>query len=229
MKTTPTAKDGVISLQLPGDRGVVVLERCEDTFFQKACAFGVPIGLHQGPWICTTMVTEEMGLPQFYAALTSLTGPTGALYDSYKGAFSFPFKMTVRRADETFKYLLHILNFRSMVEPLLYRLNKETPPAALRAYHAPFDDELTMDEIAYVLRFFLGYLSGYSRTMPKWTTPFLAEVESNGILFGYDPQSGEFFEKHYDTTKDYEKALAQWRKVIPEDSGWDFAEANWGS
>lgn len=46
-----------------------------------------------------SIADRELGLrlPEVYVALTTLTGPSGELYDDWKGAFAFPFEMTVRR------------------------------------------------------------------------------------------------------------------------------------
>ncbi len=227
-----TEKQETISIKLPDTRAVVKLQRCTDEFYRRAARFGTPINLHPGPWICTSLVQRDFGLPELYAALTAITGPTGEIYDSYKGSFAFPFKMTVRHDERVFKYLLHLMNFRSMVEPKVYRLDKNTEDAAFRSFHEPFVEELTIDDIAYVLSFLVGYLKGYSRTMPKWTTPFVLEVQSNGILFGYDPRSGKFFEEQYDTKEEYDAALVRWREVIPDHEGvqggaWDHIEENW--
>jgi len=223
-KTSTQAK---ISIKLPNKQAVVTLERCSDDFYTRASRFSIPINLHSGAWICTSLTCREMRLPEFYAALTALTGPSGKFFDSFKGAFAFPFKMTVRRDDDTFKYLLMVMNFRSMVEPNLYRLDKNSETGGFRTYHAPFDNELTLDEITYVLSFFVGYLSGYLRTMPKWTTPFVLEVQSNGILYGYDPQSDKFFEEQYKTEKAYDEALAKWRTIIPDTHNDDDREEEW--
>jgi hypothetical protein len=230
MATTTTREK--ISIELPNSSAVVTLERCSDDFYRRAARFTVPIGLHAGSWICTTMVTREMRLPEFYAALTSLTGPTGKFFDSYKGSFAFPFKMTVHRGDKTFKYLLMLMNFRSMVEPNLYRVDQSSEAGGLRPYHPPFDNEITLQEITHVLSFLSGYLSGYLRTMPKWTTPFVLEVQSNGILFGYDPRTDKFFEEEYGTAEAYEEALAKWRKILPDggngrEGEWGDVEENW--
>lgn len=221
-----------ISIKLPQSATVVKLARCSDDFYRRAMRFAEPIDLHRGSWICTTLRTEKMRLPEFYAALTSLTGPSGEFFDSYKGAFAFPFKMTVRRGEDRFKYLLMLMNFRSMIEPNLYRLDKNLAPAATRSYHAPYDNEISLEEVAYVLSFIAGYLSGFLTTMPKWTTPFVFEVQSNGILFGYDPRSGTFFEEEYRTEKAYDAALAQWREIMPDARGscdvkWEDVEADW--
>jgi putative zinc finger/helix-turn-helix YgiT family protein len=47
--------------------------------------------------------------------------------------------------------------------------------------------------------------------------PFVKEIPSNLILFGYDPRAGRFFAKKYSDEKRYRAALARWRRLIPEE------------
>jgi hypothetical protein len=195
--------------------GVVELRRCDDDFYRKARALSIPIEL-RSPRLIT--LSDRLGLPEIYAALTALTGPSGDFYDCWKGAFSFPFKLTVRRDGNEFRYLLRLVNFRSLVEPSLYRLQKPGESHSRTSYHAPFDDELSSNDIIHVVEFIAGFLEGYLETMPRWTTPFVKEVQSNFILFGYDPKSAAFFEESYDSEKAYRAALEHWRTLIPKET-----------
>jgi hypothetical protein len=169
-------------------------------------------------WLLSLTVRRGLGLPQIYAALSMCTGPSGDLYDGWKGAFSFPFKLTVRRGDRELRYLLNLMNFRSMVEPILYRVQQPGESYSASVYHAPFDDELSTDDIVFIIDFLFGFLEGYLETAPRWTLPFVKEVQSNFILFGYNPTSGEFFEEDYDTEEEYQAALERYRRFIPEES-----------
>ncbi len=173
-------------------------------------------------------LTGRLGLPQIYAALTVLNGSSGDLYDCWKGAFSFPFKLTVRRDGRESRYLLRLANFRSLVEPSLYRLQKPGESYSCSLYHVPFDDELSTNDIIHVVDFIAGFLEGFLETMPRWTTPFLKEVQSNLILFGYDPKVGAFFEESYDREDAYRAALAHWRTLIPKETPErEWVERNW--
>lgn len=163
-------------------------------------------------------LTDPLGLPQIYAALTVLTGPSGDLYDGWKGAFSFPFKLTMRRHGRESRYLLRLVNFRSLVKPSLYRLQKPGESYSHSSYHPPFDDELNTNDLIHVVDFIRGFLEGFLETMPRWTTPFLKEVQSNFILFGYDPKAGAFFEESYDHEEAYRAALQRRRTLIPKET-----------
>jgi hypothetical protein len=54
--------------------------------------------------------------------------------------------------------------------------------------------------------------------MPRWTIPLVKEIESNLILFGYDPGSDELFERELESREEYEAELARVRTRIPEET-----------
>jgi len=209
--------DSFPPITLPGGLGVAELRRCDDHFFRKALALSLPIEL-RSPRLISLADRRELGLPQIYAALTALTGPSGELYDDWKGAFGFPFKLTVRRGEREHRYLLNLMNFRSMVEPILSRVQQPGESYRRDAYHAPFDDELSTDDIVTVIDFIRGFLAGYLKTMPAWTTPYVKEVQSNLLLFGYDPTSGAFFEQAYREPEAYQAARERWHTLIPKET-----------
>ena len=121
----------------------------------------------------------------------------------------------MRRGDSESRYLLRLVNYRSGVDPLLYRVQKPGESYERNRYHRSFRDELSKRDISYVLNYIDGFLQGFLETMPRWTTPFVKEVRSNFILFGYDPKAGAFFEESYEEEEAYEAALERWRTLIP--------------
>jgi hypothetical protein len=211
----PNRNEGFPPIKLPSG-AVVQLRRCSDEFFGKAAALIMPIRIDFLLLmdLCGYM-NHKLGLPQMYAVLTTLTGPSGKFYDKWKGAFNFSFKLTVRRGAREFRYLLCLMNYRSQVEPNLFRVQKPGESYSRHTYHAPFDDEFSEDDITRTLNNIYTYLAIYLKIMPKWTTPFVKGVESEHILFGYDPRVGDFFEESYPGWEDYQAALERWRTVIP--------------
>lgn len=196
---------------------VAELRRCDDHFFRKTRSLSMPIEL-RNPRLYSLANRRGLGLPQIYAALSMRTGPSGDLYDDWKGAFSFPFKLTVRRGDRELRYLLNVVNFRSMVEPVLYRVQQPGESYSTSMYHAPFDDELSTDDVVYIIDFLCGFIEGYLEAAPRAALSFVKEVQSNFILFGYNSTSGEFFEEDYDTKEEYQAALERYRRLIPKES-----------
>lgn len=53
-----------------------------------------------------------LNLAQVYIALKTLCGKSNNSFDKYKGSFSFPFLLEVRKAGKKFDYLLDIYDFR---------------------------------------------------------------------------------------------------------------------
>jgi len=66
-----------------------------------------------------------------------------------------------------------------------------------------------------VTDFIRGCLAGFLEAS-EWTTPFVKEVRSDLILFGYHPDWGGFFERAYQSQEGYEAALAHLRRHISE-------------
>ena len=128
-----------------------------------------------------------------------------------------PFKLTVRRDGREARYLLLLRNVRSLVQPSLYRLKQPGESFSSSEYHAPFADELSEEDLENVTDFIRGFLVGFLAAS-EWTTPFVKEVRSNLILFGYHPDWGGFFERAYESQDAYEAALARLRRHIQEQS-----------
>lgn len=206
----PTPRDSFPPIKLP-DGGRVRVRRCEDALFCKAQALSIAITWQHWMMLFPFWRSE---LPHVYVALTVLTGPSGPC-DDWKGAFSFAFKLTVRRKRRESRYLLHIVSHRSMVLVNFYRVLKPGESYDRTRYHAPFDDELSELGMLCVIKYIEGFLLGFLETMPPWTVPFVKEVPSNFILFGYDPKEGRLFEQEYDSQEAYDAALKSWRSLLP--------------
>jgi hypothetical protein len=159
-----------LTIGLPGGAGFVKLSRCDDQVYGKAASQSMPI-LLTNPRLYSVASDGRLGLPELYAVLTTLTGPSGHHYYPWKGAFAFPFKMTVHRGDRQFRYLLKITNFRSLAEPELDRFLLPGEHYSKSTYHAPFDDELSEDDMLHVVTLLRGFLEYTLVSMPKWTSP----------------------------------------------------------
>src|SRR5205807_1816602 len=101
--------------------GLATLRRCDDHFFETARSVSMPIEL-TSMRLYRLLLRPRLSLSETYASLTLLTGASGELYDSWKGAFAFPFKLTIHRDGREHRYLLKITNVRSSAEPDLYRV-----------------------------------------------------------------------------------------------------------
>lgn len=232
--TANTCKPQIVTIELPNSDGLVMLQRCDDAFFCKAREISIPITLPTFDLV--SYCDLRYSLPRTYAVLTTLTGPTGKLYDDCKGAFAFPFKIKVCRAEGEFHYLLKITNVRSMVDSSLYRISKPEEKYSPTRYQPPFPNELSDADLEYIGNYLCGFIKGYSETMPAWSTAFVMDVQSNLIIYGYDPELSSFFEEQYDKEDEFTKALCEWReKLLPDKSNRyqlltdDFIEIDEGS
>ena len=65
------------------------------------------------------MVKQNQNIPnlaQFYATFQAAFGESGQVYDDWKGAFNFAFKVDIFKDKQTIPYLLNVVNWRSTVE-----------------------------------------------------------------------------------------------------------------
>jgi hypothetical protein len=156
-------------------------------------------------------------LPQIYACLVSLFGASGELYDHDRGAFAFAFKLTVVRGDKSFKYLAKITNYRSYADINFWKVLGLHESCDKSSYPKPLKDEFSEEEIRKLIEYLFGFFKGYFKTMPPWTTPFLKEVKSNLILFGYSRISGGFIEVEYKSETQYRRNLDKRREEMRAD------------
>ena len=153
----------------------------------------------------------SLNFAQVYAALKSLFGESGKFYDDWKGSFSFPFLLHVRKDGQTLDYLLNVLNLRSSLE---FSVRKVLQPDEKHfdrdIIHQPFEQEFSGEEIKQFGFGFYGYLRGYFKAVAKrWQEPFVQTTGSNLIVFGY--LQGDFFEKHFESSEAYDKFCAEQR------------------
>jgi hypothetical protein len=150
----------------------------------------------------------------FLAAFESAYGPSGNMFDSYKGAFSFAFAIRILRDDWVIPYLLQVTCWRGSVE---FHFRK--PLAAdearydINTIHKPFDNELSEQQMRIVANFLMGFAEGFWMSAQcnrdKWAmldpaetqADFVKAIDSNAILFGR--KEGRLFEMHYADSAEY--------------------------
>lgn len=156
---------------------------------------------------------EDLKFAQIYVTLKFLTGESGQCFDDWKGSFSFPFLLEVKKRNGQFSYLLNIYNFRSMLCFSLRRFLSSTDDRRNKyVVHPPFANEFSRKEINAFIAGFYGYLIGFFRVIKKIHKEFFFQrVDSNGILFGY--KAGKFFQKYYESESRYEKAVKALEKL----------------
>ncbi len=161
---------------------------------RRSLAIAEDHGFYLSLYFANQQRGELLDFARAYASLKSLFGESGKYYDDFKGSFSFPFLLHVRKPAGGSFYLLNVLNLRSTLEFSLHKLLRpEAQGFDTQRLYQPFAEEFSRAEINQFIAFFYGYLRGYAKTLKRhWTEPFVQMTSSELLLFGY--LNGEFFE-----------------------------------
>jgi hypothetical protein len=147
-------------------------------------------------------------LAEFYAMFRAAFGESDSFFDDWKGAFSFVFTVDIFQERATIPYVLNVMNFRGSVE---FRYKKVLSPAETTydrmLLYPPFP-EFSQTQMGMVSAYLWIYAQGFWETCGAAHRPFLKQVDSNLILFGY--ADGEFFERRFDSQEEFEAARLQW-------------------
>lgn len=198
------------------------IKRIDDDSY---CALGVhslSINECYGFWwnylnCCDNEQLKATPLAFFLASFECAYGPSGNIYDSYKGAFSFPLAVKILQPNAAIAYLLNVTCWRGSVE-LYFRkiIPADETRYDMNVIHQPFDNELSERQMHVLTGFLMGFAEGVWETtqrlkdMMKKLNPdeesqqdFVKAIDSNGILFGY--KDGRFFEMRYSDQDEYEQ------------------------
>lgn len=150
--------------------------------------------------------TGKPQLAQTYAACHSLFGPSGRLFDNWKGSFSFPLAVRIDGVVPTPAYLINLLNFRSgVMVRILQRMPASDSRLGGQHYHSHDDSQFSKKELTELVFHLFGFLEGYAETC-DWREPFVLAVPSNLILFGYCAED-KFFNRQFDGEETYRAEL----------------------
>lgn len=198
------------------------IKRIDNDCYRTLGVHSLPIKESNGSWwnyrnSSDNAQLNETPLAYFLASFELAYGPSENIYDSYKGAFSFPIAVKILQDNTAIAYLLNVTCWRGTVE---FHFRKIIPANETRydtnVIHQPFDDELSERQMHVLSNFLMGYAEGFwesverSKDKLKKLFPeeenqhdFVKAIDSNGILFGY--KDGQFFEMHYSDQDEYEQ------------------------
>jgi hypothetical protein len=153
---------------------------------------------------------DELTLPKVLLVLEDEFGRSSTYIDSYKQTFSFPFLLAIEKPDATFYHLLRLEDYRGGLEFNIYRIvdNLKYAQEELEVYHQPIEDELSSEEIKYLISYLWGYLEGGAKVFCKLhseITPFFRHVDSSHVIYGY--WDGKFVEEVIEDSDDYQRAI----------------------
>ena len=142
----------------------------------------------------------RLELGKIYAALRTFFGAgTAEPFDSYKMSFLFPFLLKIEKDGfrEEFEYLLLVQDFKGWLEFPFFRIVKseerEVFKDGLYAYHKPFDEELTREEMDEIVGYIGGYIEGVTANISEWyDEDFSHYVEAIRLKYGFE--DGHFYQ-----------------------------------
>ena len=197
-----------------------VLTRIDDATYRQLGKFSYPIFPQFLYWLYRDGPREDrLNIAQYYAGMRSLFGKPGYIYDDWKGSFSFSFKVDVFRNENIHPYVLNIMHYRGSIE-FGFRKVITNPQghdiSSMQAYHKPFDDEFSGQDMKIVESYIYGFLQGYIGIVQKNSCldapDFILLSDSNGIVSGYI--EGKFFERHIEDPDDFEAQKAEFQSLI---------------
>ena len=151
----------------------------------------------------------SLNLAQIYIALRRLFGETSEGYDDYKGSFSFPLFLHLKKGSQSYPYMLRIrdhkgsleFDFRRVIDPGDKHYDRNV-------YHEPLAEEFSREEMNAFIVYFYGFLKGYFRvTGQEQTQFFYRSIAACLAVYGY--RDGQFFEQAYKDEEEYWQAIKE--------------------
>lgn len=155
---------------------------------------------------------NRLTLPLAFVTLEHLFGKTSNWFDDWKGSFSFPLLLVVKKSQGNFTYILRVYDHRGSLSFSFYRvLENGANGYDTDIYREPFELEFSREEINQFISYFYGYLIGCSTWVSKLQKQsFIKKIDSNHILYGY--QDGEFFEKQIESVETYRETIERFEQ-----------------
>lgn len=200
------------SLNIKADDRSYLLTRISDQTYRELAQNSLHIATDYG-FLFDLAYDESLiysSMSRMYASLSEHFGPSGKMYDDYKGSFSFPFSLSFEHEGQSLTYLLRFFNARTSIEYQLMKVCRQREHGLdTRVLHEAFAD-FTDPQIYFVISFLAGFLSGYFESVERFYEQFFFQsVESNWIVFGF--KDGKFFDTQYETEEEFRAAIADLR------------------
>jgi hypothetical protein len=162
----------------------------------------------------------KIGLAETYAVCRHLFGERGRLFDDWKGDFAFPLALEVPGAARCPAYLFTIMNRRSSIDCFLRKLVDPADHRLKNPIYYPADAEFPAEEVERFLRFFAGFVEGFSESLSALRKDrFLLAVQSNLILYGFDGE--QFFTRGFDSEGEFQQARTTLAERLPTPGFYD--------
>ncbi len=188
----PALHRGRVTLDPPG-LFPLKLARLMDHEVKEVSDFALPIEENTSAALRRAVAhrAEDLVLPRTLVALEDLFGACPWRSDAWKCTFSFPLLVTADAPTSTLRYLMIVGDCRGSIDVLFYRLQDEPVPG-LNGYHAPFDRELSRQQLDYLTDYLLRFLMERSDAAVPHIESFYRVVGSERIVYG--KRGGRLFE-----------------------------------
>jgi hypothetical protein len=152
---------------------------------------------------------NELTLPKALLVLEANFGQSSTYLDSWKQTFAFPLLLGIEKPSGTFYYLLKITDCRGGLEFWFRRVmdNLKYVDKNDRFSQPPIADELSDDEINYIIAYLWGFMKGYAKSLGTIypIQPFFRHVDSSHIIYGY--WDGKFVEEVIEDSEQYQQMV----------------------
>ncbi len=156
---------------------------------------------------------ERLTQPEQFLALRNLFGESSRQLDDYKQAFSFPFRIEVRKGDTESLYLLDLHCTGSINYCFRKIVDKDDPRLKTRSYHDPYEEEFGREDMRYFIAFFEGYLQGNWRVCQRESlAPCLLRIERYNNIFGF--VGGLIFDEEYESREEFDTAWENYQAQL---------------
>ncbi len=189
------------------------LTRLRDDEFRELARTCIAINdLHE---VSLAMMSRDRPLlAQTYAVCMTCFGERGRLFDDWKGGFSFPLSLTIEGDDRKPAYLINLYNYRSGISfQILQSVEHDDPRLKGHCLYEHNDPKFPTKRLSFLIFYLIGFIQGFSESF-SWHSPYLLQVQSNLILYGYSPSEG-FFNRQFEDHHEYEAVLKTLSETLP--------------
>ncbi len=167
-------------------------------------------------WHSPRRVPRPLSLPRFFLMMCQRFGDSGAVLDTYKSSFCFPFRMVTSKQGRSGDYVVLVGDWKGGLRVKLFRRGAESDDA--RGGIDFVEEEFSRDDFHFLVSYLDGYLEAfeerYRERILVEAPDFLHDVEAAQLLYGY--KDGRPFVHEFEDGDEYEKVRARLLEELGE-------------
>ncbi len=144
-------------------------------------------------------------------------GPCSKKIDNFKQSFRFPFLLQVRIDETVYHLIWELFDVRGHVDFGFRRIIEREADVEKSTSVIVTWDEISEDDIGFIVGYLVGYIKGYCNTRYKYCQPdkpFYRAIPSELMLYGFF--SGEFFSQQFEDEESFDRRLAELKAQVPD-------------